>query len=1390
MKRIWRIVFPLVFLCLLLAAVFVYEKLVAPTRVALVNYPEYILAPLLDQEINPAIEVTALEWTEQSGEDLKNYDAVIFFGMGLHFTERQNEILSNLKVPVYVTSSTRQETAVGTFSDEQLACVKSYLEQGGKANFRRMLDYLRYEVDGKRIHATRPEPPQQMLRSAFFHVEEEAEFATFQEYMRYYREKGFYKPGRPVVCILSGNGGGALEDLILSLEKRNLNVVAAHGMGRFMELIEEAKPDMVIYQPHGRLSYNDPDAAVKMLSQWNIPLLCPIKATQEYEIYLKDQRGMTGGMLSQSVTMPELDGGIVPYTLSALYRNERGLLEFRMIPDRLERFSEMVSKMLTLKTKPNAEKKIAIVYYKAPGKNALEAGGLEVGQSILNTLHNLQAAGYTTGPLPETAEELNREIQENGAVFGSYAKGAEADFMKRARVAKISRTDYESWVKKAMPDDLYSEVTAKYGDFPGTSFVSSEGELMLPRVQFGNIVLLPQGLPGSGADDDKLIHGVKMAPPHTYIATYLWIRYGFEADAVMHFGTHGSLEFTPWKQVALSSYDWPDVLIGELPHYYLYVINNIGEAQIAKRRSYATMISHLTAPFMISGGYGTVAELREKLENYESAQEAGNALLKAEYEKSIIEIARREKYDVDLKLSESFGEGKMTDEDFDRLHRYIHEIENSKVNRGSYVIGRPYTDEEANETAALMMVDAAAAAAFKKDLEAGMVKEEQRDDPVWFDRHYIQPVRIHMDDVLAHPEKYTAVHNTVDTDADPIPATSVSMEDTDARNSDLANILETGTLPDGRPVPPAMMEALKSGTMQKNSEDGGGMHPSVQKQKSMTLEEEVLCTKANLLKSTEAELAAMLDAFNGGYLEASSGGDPVNNPAAVPTGKNLYGIDPERTPTRESYAVGMKLAQALIDEKLKNTGAYPKKVAFSLWGGEFIRTQGTNIGEIFYLLGVEPEWDSRGRVQDVRLIPMEKLQRPRIDVVIQTSGQFRGAATSRMKLIDKAVRLAAEDKADGEYENYVREGSLTVARGLVEAGLSPEEAKAYANARIFGGVNGNFGTGVTGLVQNSAGWDDSKIIADVYLNNMSAVYTDDHWGEVVPGMFQAALRNTDTVVQSRSSNSWGPLSLDHVYEFTGGMNLAVRNVTGKEPDTYFNDLRTPGRARIQEAGEAVMVEAHSTVLNPKYIQEMMEEGPGGANHFVEVFHNTFGWETMKPDLIKDHLWENYKKVYVDDSLNLGIRAYFEKKNPYALQEMTAVMLEAARKDMWKADPETIRQLVELHVELIEKYTPGCSGFVCNNPKLQKMIEEHLSDPVEKQAYQKALDEIHHVPASSDTSKSQEVKGQVLKEQKMIPEEKTSGRTRRTVWVFAAVLAAGILLVLAGAGRRRRSGSKS
>ena len=758
-----------------------YWQYASPTKIYLVNYPEYILAPLLDQELNSFLDIRHLKWTENSGEELRDADCVIFFGMGLHFTEPQQQLLSELKCPVYTTAATRKETELAVMTPEQKKQLEKYLRFGGKKNFKNMLDYIRFELDGKRIFAPKPAEPLPQEYKPFFHISDNDKFKTVEEYFAFYRAGKFYKAGQPLICILGGNGGGSLGELIKALEQKNCNVIAVSGMRPGKEIMTKINPDLVIYQPHGRLG----EEAIEFFKEKNIPLFCPIKVNQNYEEYLKDQRGMTGGMLSQSITMPELDGGTTPFVLSALYLNYRGLMEFRMIPDRLERFAELVRKTVDLKRKNNADKKIALIYYGSIGKESATAG-LGTSQSILNILRHLQKAGYYTGPLPESVEAFDKEIKENTAVFGKIG-GTKQLTPKHIQTVTITPEEYSAWVKKSMPNDLYSTVVERYGDFPGKMFRTGEGNMAIGCIRFGNVILMPQSLPGEGTDENKLIHGVKTSPPHTYIATYLYLRHGFKADALMHIGTHGSLEFTPWKQVALSSYDWPDVLIGEMPHYYLYIINNIGEAQIAKRRSYATMISHLTPPFMNSESYGAIAQLQEKLHLFETAE---NAKLKAEYGKAIIELVTKENIHKDLKLSKKLLQGILTEEDLLKIQEYLHEISDNKVNRGVYIVGRPYSREEADETAVLMSADAIAEALFDADVKSGKVDAGKRRDKVFFRNNYYLRAKKYAQEILKNP---AIVRKTPSPKPQPHPAKMQASPDA------VRKMMQSGKLPDGIP---------------------------------------------------------------------------------------------------------------------------------------------------------------------------------------------------------------------------------------------------------------------------------------------------------------------------------------------------------------------------------------------------------------------------------------------------------------------------------------------------------------------------------------------------------------------------------------------------------------
>ncbi|MCY4075708.1 MAG: cobaltochelatase subunit CobN, partial [Acidobacteria bacterium] len=420
----------------------------------------------------------------------------------------------------------------------------------------------------------------------------------------------------------------------------------------------------------------------------------------------------------------------------------------------------------------------------------------------------------------------------------------------------------------------------------------------------------------------------------------------------------------------------------------------------------------------------------------------------------------------------------------------------------------------------------------------------------------------------------------------------------------------------------------------------------------------------------------------------------------------LFSIDAEQTPSREAWTVGRRLAESLIDEHRRRHDAWPKKVAFTLWPTDFIGTEGATIGQIFYLLGVEPVWDPRGRVGDLRLIPSADLGRPRIDVVVQTAGQLRDLAASRLALINRAVAMAADARDGEKHDNFVHAGRLRAEEVMKEKGLSPADARRYSTLRVFGGVNGNYGTAIMGMVESGDRWEEDAEVADQYIRNMGAVYDEGElWSFYAEGIFEAALADTEIVVQPRQSHTWGALSLDHVYEFMGGLSAAVRHVTGRDADAYFNDFRNMNRPRVTDLEETIWTEARSTLLNPAYIGEMQEGGASSAEHFAETFRNTYGWNVMKPAAIDDALWNELYEVYVDDRHGLGVEAFFRRENPYALQEMTAVMLETVRKGLWDATAEQVAVLAELHIRLVEEFEAGCSGFVCDNAALASFIAE-------------------------------------------------------------------------------------
>lgn len=1254
---------------------FLWHRYFSPTHIAFINYQAITLGEINKSNTNPFVNIEELPVEKLADAD--DYDMVFVNGMGLRLTDEQRDALQIAAwtgTPVLTNMSTNPDNFIVSVDSITADTLNAYLSGSSRANYRSMLNYVRKHIDRKIICCGEIDKVKEAPTGLLSHPnlsnpdEENVYFSNIAGYEAYLRQHGVWSDSARHILVTGAMGDS--RDLVLELEARGAIPYRAEGM--FATLLREQRldsiaPQCVIYLAHGRLG----DAAVDYLSQRNIPMFCPLNVNTLTDEWEADKQGMQGGFMSQSIVTPELDGGLRPYLLFGQRVNNEGFREAYTIPERLDSFLVTVDKYIALKQKPNKDKRIAIVYFKGPGEASLTASGLDVVPSLRNVLLRLGREGYNVNGLPDTPEELAEELQRT------------------------------------------------------------------PILVYGNIALVMQPLAARGDDTFAIVHGTGSEPIEEFQEAYYWISRDFRADAIVHFGTHGGLEYTPGKQVALCCKDWPERLIGTLPHFYIYTIGNVGEALVAKRRTYACIQSHLTAPYMES-------ELRQ------SYRALSNALQHEDF-RTAQRLAIEMGIHRDLRLDSS---AVWNEKDFARVEQFAEELMNEKIVGQFYTLGVPYEHDRIVSSVFAMATDPIAYSLLALDKKFGRVKGDAERHPSDFSRFYLSPAKILVSKLLANSVPVTDdfICKTANISQQQLDKAreieramnaprgmsammsmmSQKVEESSASGTGNVNkttIAEQGhghssSKPDsasiakmkeaGKGIDPktalqmAKMAGASSEALKKMAAAMGLANARIEMPKDgissmmkqmaanrpqYTKDEIYLANtiievertlqnvshyRQSLLDAPEQELSSLVNALGGGYTKPSSGGDVISNPRTLPTGRNLYGINAETTPSESAWEKGKALAESTISMyRERHNDSIPRKVSFTFWSSEFIETEGVTLAQALYMLGVEPVRDAFGRVTDIRLISSAELGRPRIDVVVQTSGQFRDLAASRLYLLDKAITLAAESN-DNEFANLVHEGVLESERILTQSGVSPREAREMSTYRVFGGLNGGYGTGIQGMVQKGSSWESESEIADTYINNMSAYYgSKESWEHASKVAFKAALSRTDAVIQPRQSNSWGALSLDHVYEFMGGMNLAVRNVTGKDPDAYLADYRNRNHNRMQEVKEAIGIESRATIFNPTYIKEKMKGGANEAASFAEIVQNTYGWNVMKPEAIENEMWNKIYSIYIEDSLHLGIHDFIHKQNPAALEQMSHTMVQSIQKGLWKTSPEKLRKLQEI-----------------------------------------------------------------------------------------------------------------
>ena len=1291
---------------LIAACCIAYQYWLAPTRILIVNPLPAQAADIALNNDCSRIEVTCIKMEEV--RDLSGYDAIMMYGRGLFLDDAQTAELKRAAdrgIPVF-TNALRNFNFIVNYNitPGQQAILQKYFQNACRQNYRNALRYMRHLASPQRWGDQTFETPTELPHNLYYHQEYGQYFKTPQELTAYLKREHLYHEGARSLGFISGvsfpmEGNRAHVDTLISrLTQAGFNVYPMTGSGKGRErIIRMLHPDGLVYLPMGRLGN---DSLIHWLHEEDIPLFMPFPLVQPHEEWLDAGKPVSGGTLTARVVVPEIDGGMAPLCIATQNENKEGYFLHTPEPERVDALVEHISRYMALRDKQNRDKRVAICYFKTPGKDALLASGMEVIPSLYNFLKRLRSEGYKVDGLPATVEEFGRRIYRDGAVMGSYAKGAQESFLKTAHPVWLTTRQYEQWAKQVLLPWKYKEVTDRYGDAPG-NLLARKDSIAIASLQFGNILLFPQPRPALGDDEFKLVHGMPVAPPHSYLAPYLYMQKGFKADALIHFGTHGNLEYTPGKNVALSQADWADVLVGNLPHFYFYTTGNVGEGIIAKRRTHAVLVTHLTPPYVESGMRQRYTSLLEDIHKVLDEGTERHRMLGMRIKKDAVRLGLHR----DLGL-DSIPDKPYTAEELERLDGFTEEIANEKMIGAYYTMGEPYSERDLLTTTLAVAADPLAYTTAKQDRDKGKITTEQLQDYAYIAHHYLPTAKRRLTTLLQTPPKDTAA-----------------------------------LAPELRPA---------------------------------------LLYRGQLIASTANEFNAMLRALNGGTVFPAPGGDPVLNPNVLPTGRNMYSVNAETTPNPRAWEDGKRLAETTLKQYVGKHGEYPRKVSYTFWAGEFITTEGATLAQVFWMLGVEPVRDGQGRVVDLKLVPGKELGRPRINVVVQVSGQLRDIAGSRLKLLTDAIQLASQAK-DKAYPNYVASGTLLQEKMLVEKGLSPKRAREMSVMRVFGPVNSGYSTGILGYTESSGSWDDEKEIAQGYLNNMGAAYGDEeNWGSYQKDLFASALAETDVVIQPRQSNTWGPISLDHVYEFTGGLSLTVKTLTGKEPDAYMADYRNRTNRRMQDAKEAIAVETRATILNPTFIQERMKGGAGTAQMFGEIFRNIFGWHVMRPSAMDKELFNDLYKMYVLDENKLGIHDYFRRVNPASFQAMTAVMLESARKGYWKATEEQLKTTAALHARITREKGAACSEFVCNNAKLQAFISNNLKGE-DKQGYAREMKNVHD--AATASGKDVVLKGQEL----TTAQERTHIVNGVVIGILVILLFAGLAAVVM---RRRKGGGRS
>ncbi|MGP4004704.1 cobaltochelatase subunit CobN [Streptomyces sp. 8N706] len=1107
-----------------------------------------------------------------------------------------------------------------------------YLVEGGPAN---LAELARFLSDTVLMSGEGFEPPQEMPAYGV-------------------HGQRAHDPARPTVGVLfyrahQLSGNTAFVDVLCdAVEARGANALPVYcGSLReaepgLYELLGRADALVATVLAAGGTRASDASAGgdeeawdVGALAELDVPVLQGLCLTTSRAAWEESDAALSPMDAAMQVAIPEFDGRLITVPFSFKETGEGDVPVYVADPERAARVAGIAVRHARLRHRPNAGKKLAVVFTAYPTKHSRvgNAVGLDTPASAVRLLDALRNAGYGVEGYPDNGDELIHRLIAAG--------GHDVEWLTEEQLAtapaRVPLADYQEWFAQLEPE-LHDSMLEHWGEPPGSLYVDGD-EIVLASLRFGNVVVMIQPPRGFGENPIAIYHDPDMPPSHHYMAAYRWLENTFQADAIVHMGKHGTMEWLPGKGLGLSASCGPDAVLGDLPLVYPFIVNDPGEGTQAKRRGHATVVDHLVPPMARADTYGDLAKLEQLLDEYALVSDLDPAKAPA-VRAQIWTLVKAAELHHDLHVSEQ-----PDDDEFDEfvmhIDGYLCEIKDVQIRDGLHILGGgPVEEARVNLVLAVLRASqvwggtADALPGLRAALAGlfGLVEKE----------------------LLAEPGAPVKV-----------PAELSELVDGPARTgADAIDLLEQlcRRLAEG-------MEArgwVASAASELVSEVLGGHElPDAVAVLEFACQEVV----PRLARTTD-EIGNVLHALDGGYVPAGPSGSPTRGLVNVlPTGRNFYSVDPKAIPSRLSWEVGQSLADSLIARYLADTGAYPKSVGLTVWGTSAMRTQGDDIAEILALLGCRPVWDDASRrVTGFEIVPLEELGRPRVDVTVRISGFFRDAFPHVVGLIDDAVRAVAELDEPAE-ANYVR--------AHADEDTAEHGDRRRATARIFGSKPGAYGAGLLPLI-DARNWRSDADLAEVYAVWGGYAYGRGLDGRAARGDMETAFRRIQIAAKNVDTREHDLVDADDYFQYHGGMVAMVRHLTGGSPEAYVGDSAVPDQVKTRTLGEETHRVFRARVVNPRWMAAMRRHGYKGAFEMAATVDYLFGYDATA-GVVDDWMYEKLSSEYVFDPEN---RQFMEASNPWALRGITERLLEAADRGLWtEPDPETLEQLRATYLQL-------------------------------------------------------------------------------------------------------------